>query len=44
MDRAFEFVIGAACLVIIVAGGIYIADHIHCFNFFGLAKGCVIGK
>lgn len=33
-------VLGAiATVVIIVAGVMYIAENVHCFNFFGLAKG-----
>lgn len=44
MDRALEWLIGTACVVIIVGGTMWLSDNVHCFNFFGLAKGCIIGK
>ena len=36
-----ETAIVIACVVGIIAGGLYINSHIDCFNFFGLAKGCI---
>jgi len=39
-----ETMLVAACAIGIAVGGIYIYKNVSCFDFFGLAKGCVIGK
>lgn len=33
--------VAVACVVGIAVGVLYISAHVECFNFFGLAKGCV---
>lgn len=43
-SAATEALIVVACIVGIIAGGIFILGHVdvHCFNFFGLTKGCAV--
>lgn len=44
-NRVTELLIIMACIVGIIAGGFYIVEHspsVNCFNWFGLAKGCVV--
>jgi uncharacterized membrane protein len=43
-DGVVTFLLVIACLIGIVVGAIYISEHMTCFNFFGMAKGCVVGK
>lgn len=41
-DATVEAVMVIAFLIAIVAGGLFIADHVTCWNFLGLAKGCAV--
>lgn len=43
MKPSTEILIFVALGVSIAVGALYIASHVdlHCFNWFGLAKGCV---
>lgn len=41
MNSATEFLIGVAAVAVIGLACFYIGSHVDCFNFFGMAKGCV---
>lgn len=43
MNRTTEVLLAVAAGVAIIVGAVYIGTHtsIDCFNWFGLAKGCV---
>jgi hypothetical protein len=43
-DSVVAGLVACACVVGIIAGVMYINAHVDCFNFFGLAKGCVVSK
>jgi len=42
LDNFGQFLIVVAAIVVIAVGAIYLSDHVACFNWFGLAKGCVV--
>lgn len=42
MKEITTVVLVVACVIGIIAGGIYINKHVDCWNFFGLYKGCAI--
>lgn len=43
MKRSTEVLIAIAAGVAIIVGAVYVGTHtnVECFNWFGLAKGCV---
>lgn len=41
MNGPNAVLVGLACVFIIVAAALVISDHVTCFNFLGLTKGCV---
>lgn len=36
--------IGLAAIAVIIGVGVYVGQHVSCWDFFGLAKGCAISK
>lgn len=40
-DTVATALITTAAIFAIACGIIYLSDHVSCFNFFGMAKGCV---
>lgn len=41
MNSGTEILLVIACAVVLVAAAFVIGDHVTCFNFLGLTKGCV---
>lgn len=37
-----DILVGTAMVVVIVAGLFYVSDRVKCYNFFGVAQGCVV--
>lgn len=41
MHPVAQTVVITASIVVIAVGALYVTQHVDCFNFFGLAKGCL---
>jgi hypothetical protein len=43
-NPVLNFLAACALAVGIAAGSIFIAEKVHCWNFLGISKGCVISN
>lgn len=39
----FDFLVTVGTIALVLLFLLYVTGNIHCWNFFGLSKGCVIG-
>jgi hypothetical protein len=41
MEKFSQGVVTLAAIAVVVFVAIYASEHVTCFNFFGITKGCV---